>query len=114
MTRAITALLVAGCPSAISSRIIAAQSRQACLLASTLAQAKIVGKPVQFDDRTGYDALLLQGRYPQKHMKNRTGRELCLYHRQSGKAVVSEDRDRLVISDMHCSSCFFPLRREFF
>lgn len=66
------------------------QSRQACLLASTLAQAKIVGKPVQFDDRTGYDALLLQGRYPQKHMKNRTGRELCLYNRQSGKAVVSE------------------------
>jgi len=66
------------------------QSRQACLLASTLAQAKIVGKPGQFDDRTGYDALLLQGRYPQKHMKNRTGRELCLYHRQSGKAVVSE------------------------
>ncbi|KAA5970197.1 hypothetical protein [Pantoea sp. M_9] len=66
------------------------QGRQACLLASTLAQAKIVGKPVQFDDRAGYDALLLQGRYPQKHMKNRTGRELCLYHRQSGRAVVSE------------------------
>jgi len=66
------------------------QSRQACLLASTLAQAKIVGKPVQFDDRAGYDALLLQGRYPQKHMKNRTGRELCLYHRQSGRAIVSE------------------------
>lgn len=73
------------------------QSRQACLLASTLAQAKIVGKPVQFDDRAGYDALLLQGRYPQKHMKNRTGRELCLYHRQSGRAVVSEaDQLRIV------------------
>ena len=24
-------------------------------------------------------ALLLQGRYPQKHMKNRLGRELCLF-----------------------------------
>ncbi len=66
------------------------QRQRACLLASTLAQTKIVGKPVLFDDSTGFDALLLEGRYPQKQMKNRIGRELCLYHRASGRAVVSE------------------------
>ena len=38
----------------------------------------------------GYTALLLQGRYPQKHMKNRLGRELCLFERKSGTAHVTE------------------------
>jgi hypothetical protein len=28
-----------------------------------------VGNAAQFDDRVGYTALLLQGQYPQKHMK---------------------------------------------
>ncbi|QDY41145.1 hypothetical protein [Candidatus Pantoea soli] len=68
----------------------ARNGQQACLKASGLKAASIVGKPVQYDDSVGYDALLLEGRYPQKHMKNQKGRELCLYQRQSGKAVVSE------------------------
>ena len=64
--------------------------QQACLKASGLTAVKVVGKPIQYDDSLGYDALLLEGRYPQKHMKNQIGRELCLYQRQSGKASVSE------------------------
>ena len=38
----------------------------------------------------GYTALLLQGRYPQKHMNNLLGRELCLFERKSGTAHVTE------------------------
>ena len=38
----------------------------------------------------GYTALLLQGRYPQKHMKNGLGRELCLFERKSGTAHVKQ------------------------
>ena len=64
--------------------------QQVCLKASGLKAVKVVGKPIQYDDSVGYDAILLEGRYPQKHMKNQMGRELCLYQRASGKAVVSE------------------------
>ena len=64
--------------------------QQACLKASGLKAVKVRGKPIQYDDSVGYDAILLEGRYPQKHMKNQIGRELCLYQRASGKAVVSE------------------------
>ncbi|MDU9389861.1 hypothetical protein [Pseudomonas sp. zfem002] len=35
-------------------------------------------------------ALLLQGRYPQKHMNNRKGTELCLYDRRQKTAYVTE------------------------
>jgi hypothetical protein len=34
--------------------------------------------------------VLLQGRYPQKHMNNRKGRELCLYERKTGQVSVTE------------------------
>lgn len=62
----------------------------ACLKASQLVKVKAVGKPIDFDDSVGYSALLLEGRYPQKHMNNQRGRELCLFQRSSGKAMVSE------------------------
>jgi len=64
--------------------------QQACLKASTLKQVSVVGKAIEYDDSVGYSALLLQGRYPQQHMNNQRGRELCLYQRSSGKASVSE------------------------
>ena len=51
---------------------------------------KTLGKPALFSDDAGYTALLLQGRYPQKHMTNRLGRELCLFERKSGTAHVTE------------------------
>lgn len=50
----------------------------------------MLGKPALFSDDVGYTALLLQGRYPQKHMKNGLGRELCLFERKSGTAHVTE------------------------
>jgi len=61
-----------------------------CTKASGLKNAKPVGTPAQFDDRVGYTAVLLQGQYPQKHMKGQQGTELCLYNKQSKTAFVSE------------------------
>lgn len=61
-----------------------------CTKASGLKNAKPVGAPAQFDDRVGYTAVLLQGQYPQKHMKGQQGTELCLYNKQSKTAFVSE------------------------
>ena len=51
-----------------------------CTKASGLKNANPVGNAAQFDDRIGYTALLLQGQYPQKHMKSQQGTELCLYN----------------------------------
>ncbi|WLG94975.1 hypothetical protein [Pseudomonas sp. FP198] len=61
-----------------------------CIKASGLKNAEPVGSPAQFDDRVGYTALLLQGQYPQKHMKGATGTELCLYRKKTKSAFVSE------------------------
>ncbi|WP_347901925.1 hypothetical protein [Pseudomonas purpurea] len=61
-----------------------------CTQASQLSHPKPVGNPAQFDDRVGYTALLLQGQYPQKHMKGQQGTELCLYNKKSRTAVVTE------------------------
>ena len=61
-----------------------------CTKASGLKDAKPVGTPAQFDDRVGYTAVLLQGRYPQKHMKGQQGSELCLYNKKSKTAFVTE------------------------
>lgn len=63
---------------------------KACGDASQLKGTKTLGKPALFSDDVGYTALLLQGRYPQKHMKNRLGRELCLFERKSGTAHVKQ------------------------
>ena len=61
-----------------------------CTKASSLKDAKPVGTAAQFDDRVGYTALLLQGQYPQKHMKGAQGTELCLYSKKSKTAYVTE------------------------
>ena len=61
-----------------------------CTKASGLKSAKPVGNAAQFDDRVGYTALLLQGQYPQKHMKGQQGTELCLYNKQTKTAYVTE------------------------
>lgn len=62
----------------------------ACTELSGLKEVRAAGKPVLFDDRLGLTALVLSGRYPQAHMNNRAGRELCLYQRKTGKAYLSE------------------------
>ena len=61
-----------------------------CTQVSGLKNAKPVGNAAQFDDRVGYTALLLQGQYPQKHMKGQQGTELCLYNKKSKTAYVTE------------------------
>ncbi|MGN8276217.1 hypothetical protein [Pseudomonas sp. SMN5] len=61
-----------------------------CIKTSGLKNAEPVGTAAQFDDRVGYTALLLQGQYPQKHMKGATGTELCLYHKKTRTAHVTE------------------------
>lgn len=63
---------------------------KACIAASGLKDVKPVGGPIQYDDRVPVTALVLAGRYPQKHMNNRPGRELCVWDRKAGKAYVSE------------------------
>lgn len=66
------------------------QLLHACSAASQLKDVRALGKSAEFDDSTGYSALLLQGRYPQKHMNNRKGTELCLYDRRHKRASVTE------------------------
>lgn len=66
------------------------QLLKACTAASQLKDIRALGKSAEFDDRSGYSALLLQGRYPQKHMNNRKGSELCLYDRRHKTAYVTE------------------------
>lgn len=61
-----------------------------CVKASQLKGTKPAGTAAMFDDSVGYTALLLKGNYPQAHMKNKVGAELCLYQRQSKTAVVTE------------------------
>lgn len=62
----------------------------ACLKASGLKAAKAAGAIIHYDDDVGYSALLIGGRYPQPFMKNKPGKELCLYQRATQKAVVQE------------------------
>lgn len=61
-----------------------------CTKASSLKGVKPVGNPAQFDDQVGYTAVLLHGLYPQAHMKNQPGTELCLYNKKSKRAAVTE------------------------
>jgi hypothetical protein len=62
----------------------------ACAKASGLKKAEPVGRPMAYEDRVGFTVLLIQGRYPQPHMKNRLGRELCLFNRGTHDAAVLE------------------------
>ncbi|MFJ3052101.1 hypothetical protein [Pseudomonas nitroreducens] len=66
------------------------QQREACLALSHLQNKKVLGAPVLFDDSVGYTALMIGGTSVQKHMKGKPGRELCLFERKTGKAVLSE------------------------
>ncbi|WP_054911427.1 hypothetical protein [Pseudomonas sp. NBRC 111127] len=85
--------LFSGLAQASSSQAWNTQRQQmlkACLAASQFKDAHARGKPAEFDDQVGMSALLVEGVYPQKHMQQRTGTELCLYDRQQQRAFVSE------------------------
>ncbi|WP_188984786.1 hypothetical protein [Pseudomonas matsuisoli] len=71
--------------------------RERCLGASQLKNARIAGEPVMFDDRLAVSALVINGQYPQPHMKEQRGRELCIYDRRSKTAYISE-ADKLIKS----------------
>lgn len=60
-----------------------------CVQASGLRNARPAGEAADFDDRIGYTALVIQGRYPQPHMKNRSGRVLCLFEKRSKTPYVA-------------------------
>ncbi len=64
--------------------------KSACIKVSQLKNAKPVSNIMLFEDRVGYSALLIQGQYPQTHMKNKTGQELCLWNKTTKKAYLSE------------------------
>jgi hypothetical protein len=76
---------------------------KACVAASSLRDARPAGTRVDFDDRIGYSALLIVGHYPQPHMRNQPGRELCLFDRRTRTASVS-DADRLIVRKPAASS----------
>ncbi|MDB5884294.1 MAG: hypothetical protein JWR74_465 [Polaromonas sp.] len=88
-------LAALACPGLASASTAAAWSAheqqviQTCLKASSLKHARAGARPMAFDDRSAITALLVAGRYPQAHMKNQSGRELCLYNRKTRKAVVT-------------------------
>ncbi len=85
--------LLAGTAQASSPEAWSAHDKEvaaACVKASGLKQAKPAGRPMAYDDSVGMIALLVAGRYPQAHMKNRQGRVLCLFDRKKREAVVTE------------------------
>jgi len=67
----------------------------ACSAASALRESKPGGSPIEFDDRLGLTALVIEGRYPQAHMKNQRGQVLCLYDKRTRSASVA-DTDALL------------------
>lgn len=72
--------------------------RQACLKASGLSRPRVLGDrvdvPVADLAPNGttllISALLLEGSYPQPHMRGQTGRELCLFEQRTRRATVAE------------------------
>jgi hypothetical protein len=61
-----------------------------CLTVSGLNNAKPLGEIIRFDDRVGYDALFIQGTYPQSYMNNARAKVLCLFNRSTRKATTAE------------------------
>lgn len=64
-------------------------SEAACLKAANLTAAT-VGSPVRFSDRTAFDARVIEGVWPQPHMKGAKARMLCLYNRKNKRVEVQE------------------------
>lgn len=64
-----------------------------CIQASELRDAKLVGDFIEYGDRVGFSAALVTGVYPQPHMKNQTGRSLCLFDRRTRVAHASPADD---------------------
>jgi hypothetical protein len=63
---------------------------EACFTASGFKDAKAHTKLMVFDDSVGMDALVVEGEYPQEHMKGEKGMMLCLYNKATETAVTTE------------------------
>lgn len=61
----------------------------ACSRASGLIGARLVGRPIEYDDSVGTTVALISGTHPQAHMTGRAGRSLCLYDRRSRTVKVT-------------------------
>jgi hypothetical protein len=61
-----------------------------CVAASHLRDAHPGGQRIDFDDHTGISALFIIGHYPQPHMNNQRGRELCLFDKRSQKVIIAD------------------------
>lgn len=64
-------------------------SQAACLKAAGLTDA-VTGPPVRYSDRWLVDARIVEGRWPQPHMKGQKARMLCLYNRKNKRVEVQE------------------------
>jgi hypothetical protein len=62
----------------------------ACAAASNLRDAKPGGSLVVFDDRVGFTAVVIDGRYPQPQTNNKRGRVLCLFDKRTRTPFVSD------------------------
>lgn len=64
-------------------------SEAACLKAANLGGAT-AGPPIRYSDRTGVDARVVTGTWPQPHMRGAKARMLCLYNRKNKRVEVQE------------------------
>ena len=64
-------------------------SEAACLKAANLGGAT-VGPAVRYSDRTGIDARVVIGTWPQPHMRGAKAKMLCLYNRKTKRVEVQE------------------------
>jgi heat shock protein HslJ len=64
-------------------------SEAACLKAANLGGAT-AGPPVRYSDKVAIDARVIEGTWPQPHMKGAKARMLCLYNRKNKRVEVQE------------------------
>lgn len=61
----------------------------ACLKAANLGAA-VAGPPVRYSDKMLIDARVVEGTWPQPHMKGAKAKMLCLYNRKNKRVEVQE------------------------
>lgn len=66
-----------------------AATQAACIKASGLTSAT-AGPPIRFSDKLLMDARVIEGVWPQPHMKGARARMLCLYNRKTKQVEVQE------------------------
>lgn len=64
-------------------------SQSACLKAAGLNEAR-VGPPIRFSDQIMFDVRVVEGIWPQPHMKGAKARMLCLFNRKNKRVEVKE------------------------